>query len=85
MTTDLQSKLVAQWDAMARQARIDESPVKVGDRVVRRTGKTAVGIVRYVYLHNDRLRAAVDWPAPNHIGGDGWHRSSIYITSLETT
>lgn len=67
----------------ARAALLASCPFKVGDRVRRRNG--AIGIVRYAFVQTgraDRVKVAVDWPAPHRIGGDGWHRSTVLASAL---
>lgn len=70
----------------ARAALLASCPFTAGDQVRRRDGK--VGIVRYAFVQRgnssrpDRVKVAVDWPAPHRIGGDGWHRSNVLASSL---
>lgn len=77
---------LAQEDKDARAALLASCPFKAGDHVKRRDGK--VGTVRYAFVQTgnssrpDRVKVAVDWPAPNRIGGDGWHRSTVLAGSL---
>lgn len=44
------------------------------------------GIVKHIYTIRKRgtitVRVAVDWPAPNRINGDGWHRSDVLASAL---
>jgi hypothetical protein len=67
----------------ARAALLATCPFQSGDQVRRRDG--TIGIVRYAFVqtgHPDRVKIAVDWPAPNRIGGDGWRRSTVLASAL---
>lgn len=46
---------------------------QVGAAVIRKGKPGAIG--RLIGLAGSKL--AVDWPAPQRIGGDGWHRSAV--------
>jgi hypothetical protein len=56
----------------------------VGDRVYRKgTSPKRWGIIRgFRTLGSDYQTADVDWYAPHRIGGRGFHRSNIRLTSL---
>ncbi len=77
---------MAQTERAARAALLASCPFKAGDQVRRRDG--TVGVVQYAFIQTgdsrrpDRVKVAVDWPAPNRIGGDGWHRSTVLASAL---
>jgi hypothetical protein len=70
----------------ARAAMLANCPFRTGDKVSRRDG--TVGIVQYAFVQTgnscrpDRVKVAVDWPAPRRIGGDGRHRSTVLASAL---
>lgn len=77
---------LGQAERDARQQLLRGCPFRAGDQVRRRDG--AVGTVRYAFVQTgdsrrpDRVKVVVDWPAPQRIGGDGWHRSTVLASSL---
>jgi len=71
-----------------RAALVAACPFKAGDRVARRDG--TIGVVQYVFFQSaiggqrkEAVKVAVDWPAPQRIGGDGWHRSTVNASALK--
>jgi hypothetical protein len=57
--------------------------MQVGDRVYRKgTSPKRWGIIRALMSAPGYQTAAVDWYAPHRIGGRGFHRSHIRVTSL---
>lgn len=71
---------LAQAERDARQQLLTGCSFNAGDQVRRRDG--TIGIVRHVFIQADRVKVAVDWPAPHRIGGDGWHRSTVLASAL---
>jgi len=80
-------------DETAKHEAIAASGLVVGCKVLHRSGGGAKrgadarqGIVRSVYTVTKRgtiaVKVAVDWPAPNRIGGDGWHRSDVLASAV---
>lgn len=77
---------LAQAERDARQQLLSDCPFVPGDQVRRRDG--TVGTVRYAFVQTgdsvrpDRVKVAVDWPAPHRIGGDGYHHSTVLASAL---
>lgn len=80
-------------DETAKQEAIAKSGLAVGMRVLRKSGGSSKrgadarqGVIRNVYTVSKRdlplVRCSVDWPAPNRIGGDGWHRSDVLASAI---
>lgn len=86
---------VAQQQARteARDAALATCAFAVGDRVLHRAKGSAkrgadarAGVVRRVYASEGArgivAKLSVDWPTPNRIGGDGWHRSDVTASAV---
>lgn len=80
-------------DETAKHEAIMSSNIVVGTKVLHKSGGSAKrgadarqGVVRRVYTVTKKgkpvVKCAVDWPAPNRINGDGWHRSDVLASSL---
>jgi len=80
-------------DETAKREAIEASGLTAGCKVLHKGGGSAkrgadarIGVVQNVYTVVKRgkitVRAAVDWPAPNRINGDGWHRSDVLASAL---
>lgn len=65
-------------------------PFKTGDHVVRVSGALGEGTIQQIIPgHMDKYpvrwveaKAVVAWPAPRRIGGNGWMRTTVALSSL---
>ncbi len=80
-------------DETAKQEAIAATGLTVGASVLRKSAGSEQrgsdarqGVIKHLYTITKRgalaVRAAVDWPAPNRINGDGWHRSDVLASAL---
>lgn len=66
------------------------NPLTVGEHVVRVSGALGEGVVQKIIPgHMDKYpvrwveaKAVVAWPAPRRIGGNGWMRTTVALSSL---
>lgn len=80
-------------DETAKQEAIVATGLTINAKVLHKSGGSdkrgadaRQGIVKHIYTITKRgaiaVRVAVDWPAPNRINGDGWHRSDVLASAL---
>jgi hypothetical protein len=80
-------------DETAKQELIAATGLAVGMAVLHKSGGSTKrgadarrGIVQRIYTvtkqHKIAVRVSVDWPAPNRINGDGWHRSDVLASAI---
>lgn len=95
---DPQARWDAHWDVVTEDVTAEQEAMAacglvIGASVLHKSAGSAkkgadarVGTVKRIYIARKNgeilVRCSVDWPAPNRINGDGWHRSDVLASAL---